>query len=141
MRRRSRSDAPPHTPCSMRFSSAYSRHSARTGQVLQTTCAASTPSPSEGKKSAGFTPRHLPCNIQAYSSGVSCTVISLQTVPTGLEFPWFSYFLPPQCCPSLALRLGWNHVCSLNVSNFDENSTRRIDEPGPPEPAVRRRAP
>ena len=36
MRLRSRSDAPPHTPCSMRYSSAYSRHSARTGQSSHT---------------------------------------------------------------------------------------------------------
>ena len=90
MRRRSRSDAPPHTPCSMRFTSAYSRHSACTGHVAHTRCAVSTPVPSDGKNSAGLIPRHVARNIHAYSSGVSSTATSISTNPTAVWFPWFT---------------------------------------------------
>src|SRR5260221_11366787 len=55
----------------MRCTSAYSRHAARTGHSPHTRCAVSTPVPSDGKNSAGLTPRHRAWNIHAYSSGVS----------------------------------------------------------------------
>ena len=53
MRRRSRSLQPPHTPCSMRWSRAYSRHCVGTGQSVQILRARSTPTPSLGKNTAG----------------------------------------------------------------------------------------
>jgi WhiB family transcriptional regulator, redox-sensing transcriptional regulator len=40
-------------------------------------CAASTPRPFDGKNSRVSAPRHRPCNIHAYSSGISCTARNL----------------------------------------------------------------
>src|SRR5215475_7801160 len=82
MRRRSRSEAPPQTPCSIRCWSAYSRHSAFTVHIAHTRCAASTPKPSDGKNSVGLAPRQRPCIIQAYCSGTSSTASSLAFEPT-----------------------------------------------------------
>jgi hypothetical protein len=76
IRRRSRSEAPPHTPCSIRFTSAYSRHSSRTRHPWQMRCAASTPSPFEGKNSRVSAPRQCARSIHAYSSGIRCGEIS-----------------------------------------------------------------
>ena len=57
IRRRSRSDAPPQTPCSMRLHRARTRGTrACTGQSTQMCWADSTPSPSDGKNSAGWRP-------------------------------------------------------------------------------------
>ena len=51
--RRSRSEQPPHTPWSIRWIRAYSRHSSRTQHSTQVRLATSTPTPSEGKNCAG----------------------------------------------------------------------------------------
>ena len=71
MRRRSRSDAPPHTPCSIRYRSAYSRHGSFTGHVAHTRRAWSTPTPSEGKKNDGSRSRHYPSSIHECSASYS----------------------------------------------------------------------
>ena len=55
----------------MWFSSAYSRHCAATGQVLQILCALMTPKPSLGKNVSGATVRHLPSAIHTASIGFS----------------------------------------------------------------------
>ena len=65
MRRRSRSEHPPHTPWSMRNSSAYSRHSPFTGQSAQTRRARSTPTPSDGKNAPGAASRQRARSIHA----------------------------------------------------------------------------
>src|SRR2546430_10650934 len=75
----------------MRWRSAYSRHSARTEHSAHTCCATSTPVPSDGKNSAGSTPRQRAWNIHAYSSGVSSTVTSTSTNHTT---DWFHRFDP-----------------------------------------------
>jgi hypothetical protein len=67
IRRRSRSERPPHTPWSMLFSSAYSRHCCWAGHVAQIFCARITPTPSLGKKMSGLTSRHFPLSIHAAS--------------------------------------------------------------------------
>src|SRR5579875_185996 len=71
MRRRSRSEAPPHTPCSMWFSSAYSRHGPFTGHSAQYRRATSTPTPSLGKKISGGRSRQRPRTIQEVSISTS----------------------------------------------------------------------
>ena len=48
----------------MRKVSAYSRHSVFTGHSAQMRRARSTPTPSEGKNSAGLSDRQRPCSIQ-----------------------------------------------------------------------------
>jgi TatA/E family protein of Tat protein translocase len=68
MRRRSRSDEPPQTPCSIRLYRAYSRQGALTGQSAQMRRAISTPTPSLGKKVSGGNSRHLPSAIQFVST-------------------------------------------------------------------------
>src|SRR5213082_1828286 len=67
MRRRSRSEAPPQTPWSIRFWRAYSRHGALTGQSAQIRRATSTPTPSFGKNVDGGISRHFPCAIHTVS--------------------------------------------------------------------------
>src|SRR5437588_3325329 len=76
IRRRSRSEAPPHTPCSMWLRSAYSRHGSLTGQSAQRRRATSTPTPSLGKNTSGGLVRQFPCVIQssiAYAPSSYCT--------------------------------------------------------------------
>jgi len=87
MRRRSPSDAPPHTPSSIRLASAYSKHSTRTGQLMQTSRAVSTPARSDGKNAAGLAPRQRARLIQA--SGASAAVIALAkaTCPSVFDVP------------------------------------------------------
>src|SRR5262245_33274578 len=67
MRRRSRSEQPPHTPWSMRLVRAYSRHDWRTGQSAQMRRATSTPTPSLGKKVDGAISLHRPHAIHSVS--------------------------------------------------------------------------
>lgn len=55
--RRSRSVMPPHTPCSIRRSSAWARHSVRTGQAVQTAFASFCVAPSTNS-SSGSLVRH-----------------------------------------------------------------------------------
>src|SRR5271155_1980639 len=71
MRRRSRSEHPPHTPWSMWFSSAYSRQILDTGQSAQTFCATMTPIPSLGKKTSGETSWHFPRAIHSVFTFIS----------------------------------------------------------------------
>jgi hypothetical protein len=67
MRRRSRSEAPPQTPCSIWFSRAYSKQGDFTGHSAQYRRATSTPTPSLGKNTSGGSSRHRPCTIQEVS--------------------------------------------------------------------------
>src|SRR5436305_11451758 len=71
MRRRSRSEVPPHTPWSMPFRRAYSRQGPFTGQSAQIRRATSTPTPSLGKNTDGASWRHRPLSIQDSVMGVS----------------------------------------------------------------------
>src|SRR4029077_9894103 len=68
IRRRSRSLQPPHTPWSMRWSRAYSRHAVATGQPAQILRALSTPTPSLGKNVAGGYRRQLPSALHAVAA-------------------------------------------------------------------------
>jgi len=65
IRTRSRSEQPPHTPWSMWFSSAYSKHSRDTGHVAQIFCATTTPTPSRGKKTSQEASLHFPWFIHS----------------------------------------------------------------------------
>jgi anti-anti-sigma regulatory factor len=72
IRRRSRSEAPPQTPCSMWLARAYSKHGARTGHLSHICWAIWTPTPSLGKKIAGDSLRQSAEPIQPVSSWTSC---------------------------------------------------------------------
>ena len=61
----------PHTPWSMRLRSAYSRQRSCTGQPSHTRLAASTPTPSEGKKVSGCWVAQFPRAIQLVSIRIS----------------------------------------------------------------------
>src|SRR5207302_7788899 len=63
MRRRSRSEVPPHTPWSMPLRRAYSRQGPLTGHSAHTRRATSTPTPSLGKNREGGSVRHLALSI------------------------------------------------------------------------------
>src|SRR3954467_4825180 len=67
MRRRSRSEAPPQTPWSMRLRRAYSRHGSFTGHSAHMRLATSTPTPSLGKNVSGGISLHFPCCIHSVS--------------------------------------------------------------------------
>jgi len=58
MRRRSRSDVPPHVPCLSPFASAYARHAARTGHLAQTLRPSVRAAPSSPKNQSLRFPRH-----------------------------------------------------------------------------------
>ncbi len=60
IRRRSRSVAPPQTPCFSRMVSACSKHATRTWHPAQTSLASRASSPSSGKNIPGSSPRHAP---------------------------------------------------------------------------------
>src|SRR5438046_2018321 len=87
MRRRSRSEVPPHTPWSTRFRSAYSRQGACTGQVAQMRRANSTPTPSLGKNVDGGWSRQFPWPIQLVLIGSRPS--SLPHLSTGACGEWF----------------------------------------------------
>jgi hypothetical protein len=61
--RRSRSVIPPQTPCSMRWSRAYARHSVRTRQPVQMALARFCAAPST-KRSSGSPLLHAACSLQ-----------------------------------------------------------------------------
>ena len=111
----------------MRLSSAYSRHSARTGHAAHTRCAVSTPVPSEGKNSAGLIPRHRAWNIHAYSSGVSSTVTSTSTNPT--PGPTVGWFAGPHCCHGFFTSLDFLHESDLPPSTTFEGREKVASQP------------
>jgi hypothetical protein len=82
IRRRCRSDAPPHTPWSTLSASAYSRQSSRTWHSEQMRCAASTPMPSLGKKTSGSMSLHFPRAIQSVPIRLSSPRASWSTAAT-----------------------------------------------------------
>ena len=85
MRRRSRSEAPPHTPCSMRWTSAYSRHSAAHRALdAHALRGLDTEYRRTERTRPGLTPRHRAWNIHAYSSGVSTVTSTAPTVRPSL---------------------------------------------------------
>ena len=67
-RRRSRSDRPPQMPKRSSWSRAYSRHSTRTSQVVQTRLASRVEPPFSGKKASGSVWAHSARSCQPSSS-------------------------------------------------------------------------
>jgi hypothetical protein len=79
IRRRSRSDSPPQMPNRSSFSSAYSRHSARTSQVRQTRLASRVEPPFSGKNASGSVCAQSARSCQprsSMSSGRTSTCVS-----------------------------------------------------------------
>ena len=71
----------------------------RSAPRIRRRCAARSRRPCRrtGKNSVGFAPRHRPCCIHAYSSGVSVTSTLPPTDGTSAEFPGFIMLPIPRC--------------------------------------------
>jgi hypothetical protein len=85
-RRRSRSEVPPQIPNCSLLLSAYSRHSARTGQPEHTARAAFDEPPRSGKKISGSTSEHRAAPCQ--STGCRSLVV-IRCIPGSLSVPRF----------------------------------------------------